>query len=121
MKKPIFEVEGLEETNRGEFRLRPSEHDIIKLFIAGKEVEVDNISANGIAFKFTGSVKMATYKVVLELELNGSYKIECAIKILRQDPPIHSGVLVDLTPKESRIIGEFIIKGQKRAIRHGEY
>lgn len=121
MKKPIFEVEGLDETNRGEYRLRPSEHDIIRLFIAGKEVEVDNISANGIAFKFSGKVKLATYKVVLELELDGAYKIECAIKILRQDLPIYSGVLIDLTPKESRIIGEFIIKGQKRAIRKGGY
>jgi hypothetical protein len=121
MKKPIFEVEGLDDTNRGEFRLRPSEHDIIKLYIAGKEVEVDNISANGIAFKFSGNVKIATYKVVLELELDGTYKIECAIKILRQEPPIHSGVLVDLTPKETRIIGEFITKGQKRAIRQGGY
>ena len=55
MKKPLFEIEDLDETNRGEFRLYPTENDDIKLIIAGKEVEVDNISSNGIAFKFVGN------------------------------------------------------------------
>lgn len=117
MKKPLFEVEGLTETNRDEFRLYPSEHDHIKLYIAGKEVEVDNISSNGIAFKFAGSVKKAVYKVVLELEIEETHKIECAIKVLRQSPPIFSGTLVELSENESRLINQFIIKGQKRAIR----
>ena len=117
MKKPLFEIDGLDDTNRGEFRLYPSEHDKIKLFIAGKEVEVDNISANGIAFKFAGNVKKATYKVVLELEVEGMHRIECALTILRQAPPFFSGNLVELSANEAKLIGQFILKGQKRAIR----
>ncbi|MGB1238004.1 MAG: hypothetical protein ACPG4U_07315 [Pseudomonadales bacterium] len=119
MKKPLFEIEGLEESNRGEYRLYPSDEDNIKLIIAGKAVEVDNISANGIAFKFIGNVKKATYKVVLEFTLDEKHSIECAVKVLRQAPPIYSGTLVDLSPSDSRLISQLIINSQKRSIRRG--
>ena len=119
MKKPLFEIENLDETNRGEYRLSPSDEDNLKLLIAGKEVEVDNISGNGIAFKFAGNVKKATYKVVLEFVLEEKHRIECAIKVLRQDPPIYSGNLIGLSPTDKRAIGQLIISSQKRAIRTG--
>ena len=119
MKKPLFEIEDLDETNRGEFRLYPSEEDDIKLIIAGREVEVVNISGNGIAFKFVGNVKKATYKVTLEFGITEKHRIECAIKVLRQDAPIYSGTLIDLSAGDSRLIGQFIINSQKRAIRRG--
>lgn len=119
MKKPLFETEDLDETNRGEFRLYPSEDDNIKLTIAGKEVEVVNISGNGIAFKFVGNVKKATYKIILEFGTQEKHRIECALKILRQDAPVYSGNLLDLSPGDARLIGQFIIDSQKRAIRRG--
>jgi hypothetical protein len=119
MKKPLFETEDLDETNRGEFRLYPSEEDDITLTIAGKQVEVVNISGNGLAFKFVGNVKKATYKIVLDFGIDEKHRIECALKVLRQDAPVYSGALVDLTPSDSRLIGQFIINSQKRAIRRG--
>jgi len=119
MKKPLFETEDLDETNRGEFRLYPSEEDDITLTIAGKQVEVVNISGNGLAFKFVGNVKKATYKIVLDFGIEEKHRIECALKVLRQDAPVYSGALVDLTPSDSRLIGQFIINSQKRAIRRG--
>jgi len=119
MKKPLFEIEDLDETNRGEFRLSPSEEDAITLTIAGKKVEVVNISGNGIAFKFVGNVKKATYKIVLDFGIEETHRIECALKVLRQDAPIYSGALVDLTSTDSRLICQFIINSQKRAIRRG--
>jgi len=119
MKKPLFETEDLDETNRGEFRLYPSEEDDITLTIAGKQVEVINISGNGLAFKFVGNVKKATYKIVLDFGIEKKHRIECALKVLRQDAPVYSGSLVDLTPSDSRLIGQFIINSQKRAIRRG--
>ncbi|MFT5706549.1 MAG: hypothetical protein ACI9ES_000830 [Oceanospirillaceae bacterium] len=120
MKKPLFEIDNLDDTNRGEYRLSPSDEDNLKLVIAGKEVEVVNISGNGISFKFTGNVKKATYKVILEFAAEEKHRIECAIKVLRQDPPVYSGTLIDLTPYETRAIGQLIINSQKRAIRRGK-
>ncbi len=119
MKKPLFEIENLDDTNRGEYRLSPSDQDNLKLLIAGKAVDVVNISGNGIAFKFAGNVKQATYKVVLEFVLEENHRIECAIKVLRQDPPVYSGNLVGLSPTDKRAIGQLIINSQKRAIRTG--
>ncbi len=119
MKKPLFEIEDIDETNRGEFRLYPSESDQIKLIIAGKEVEVDNISVNGIAFKFVGNVKKSTYKVILEFGIEETHRIECAIKVLRQDSPLYSGTLIDLSTQDSKLISQFIINSQKKAIRRG--
>ena len=40
MKKPLFEIEDLDDTNRVEYRVCPSEDDHIKLIIADKTVEV---------------------------------------------------------------------------------
>jgi len=119
MKKPLFEIEDLDDTNRGEYRVTPSDDDHIKLIIAGKTVEVENISANGIAFKFVGNVKKATYKVTLEIGNSEKHRIECAIKVLRQAAPTYSGVLIDLSALDSKLIGQFIISSQKRAIRRG--
>jgi hypothetical protein len=119
MKKPLFEIEDLDETNRGEYRLYPTAEDNIKLTIAGKEVEVVNLSGNGIAFKFAGNVKKATYKIKLQFGLEEVHHIECAINVLRLDPPTYSGALVDLSPQDSRLIGQLIINSQKRAIRRG--
>lgn len=119
MKKPLFEIENLDESNRVEYRLSPSDEDNLKLIIAGKEVEVVNISSNGIAFKFVGNVKKATYKVVLEFGIEETHRIECAIKVIRQAPPVYSGTLVGLSPNDSRAIGQLIINSQKRAIRTG--
>ncbi len=119
MKKPLFEIDDLDETNRGDYRLQPSENDDIKLIIAGKEVDVDNISSNGIAFKFVGNVKKATYKVILEFGIEEKHKIECAIKVVRQEPPIYSGHLIELSTQDSKLIGQFIVNSQKKAIRRG--
>lgn len=119
MKKPLFETEDLDETNRGEYRLYPSDEDNIKLIIAGKTVEVDNISAKGIAFKFIGNVKLATYKIKLEFSMEQQHSIECAVKVLRQASPIYSGVFVDLSVADSKIINQYIIESQKKAIRRG--
>ena len=119
MKKPLFETEDLDDTNRGEFRLYPTDADDIKLINAGKEVEVINISGNGIAFKFVGNVKKATYKIILEFGIEEKHRIECALKVLRQDAPVYSGNLMDLSATDTRLIGQFIINSQKRAIRRG--
>lgn len=119
MKKPLFETEDLDDTNRAEYRLYPTPEDNLSLYIAGKKVEIINLSGTGLAFKFAGKVKEATYKIKLQFGLQQTHQVKCSIKILHMNPPIYSGALVDLSIHDSKLIGQIIINSQKRAIRRG--
>lgn len=119
MKKPLFETEDLDDTNRAEYRLYPTPEDNLSLSIAGKKVEIINLSGTGLAFKFAGNVKEATYAIKLQFGLQEAHQVKCSIKILHMNPPVFSGTLIDLSVQDSKLIGQLIINSQKRAIRKG--
>lgn len=115
--KPLIEFDDDEQTNRGSVRIHPSEEDGLIVEVAGRKVEVDNLSAGGIAFIYNGNVAKSTYSAKLQFELEEPREINCKIKVMREAKPIYSGPFVDMDEQHSKLLSRFLLECQKRAIR----
>ena len=115
--KPTIEIDLDEDTQRRNFRVTPHADDAVVLKIAGIEVEIVNISALGIAFRFPGDAKKEVYPIQLAFSTDRDYLIACDLRLIRKDKPEYAGEFENVSERDISRITSLIVECQKREIR----
>lgn len=114
--KPVIEIDN-DESQRFNYRVTLHQDDLVSLKVSGIKVDVIDISAKGVAFRYQGEAKKDVYPMVLTFEIDRVYTVVCNLKINRRKHPEYSAEFIDIDEKDVATITRLIIECQKRDIR----
>ncbi|WP_293266368.1 PilZ domain-containing protein [Neptunomonas sp.] len=117
--KPVIEID-TDDSQRRTYRVRPHPDDPVSLSVAGVAVEIIDISAKGVAFRYQGEASKEAYPMRLTFETDKEYEITCYLKINRRSNPEYSAEYIDIDEKDVARITGLIIECQKRDIRRNK-
>ncbi|SIS89772.1 PilZ domain-containing protein [Neptunomonas antarctica] len=119
--KPVIEIDFDDALPRENYRVTLHQDDPVSLTVAGVAVDVIDISAKGVAFRYQGQANKDSYPVVLTFETDKVYVVECDLKIIRRHHPEYSAEFVHIAEKDIARIARLIIECQKRDIRRSKH
>lgn len=109
---------GEDKSLRESYRLMPRKDDPISLKVAGVAVKLINISADGVAFHYEGTIRKAFYPIELEFKLETECRIRCQLKMVRRQSPNFSGTFVEMSEDATLLLARFLMNCQKKEIRN---
>ena len=117
--KPVIEIDN-GDSQRRTFRVKLDQDDPVSLSVAGIIVDIIDISAKGVAFRYQGDVIHEIYPMVLTFETDKVYEVVCKLKINRRSSPEYSAGYLDINEKDVARITRLIVECQKRDIRRAK-
>lgn len=114
--KPLINLE--DDSQRFHFRVEPSQEDPVTLKVAGNEVPIINLSAQGVAFLYPHTLTHSSYPAELLFTTDRTYTIHCDLILLRRQPPEYSGSFSGISEQDTKKITRLVMECQKRNIRH---
>lgn len=115
--KPLISLPGINDRGRRAFRMTPVQDDPVSLRVNGQLVDLEDLSANGVAFLTETDLKAGTYDAQLNFTLTKrDYSIFCQLKLIRTKTGTYAGELQEMAPLDERLLSRFILECQKNAI-----
>ncbi|MGY8872396.1 MAG: hypothetical protein ACKVJE_18345 [Pseudomonadales bacterium] len=114
--KPVIEIDN-DDSKRLTYRVKLHQDDPVSLSVAGVAVDIIDISAKGVAFRYQGDATNEIYPMLLTFETDKVYEVVCNLKIHRRSNPEYSAEYVDIDEKDVTRITGLIVECQKRDIR----
>lgn len=115
--KPLISLPGVKDRGRRAFRMTPVQDDPVSLRVNGHLVDLEDLSANGVAFITEDDLNAGTYDAQLNFTLNQrDYSIFCKLNLIRTKTGTYAGELQAMTSLDERLLSRFILECQKHAI-----
>lgn len=114
--KPVIEIDN-DDSQRLNYRVKLHKDDPVSLKVAGIAVDIIDISAKGVAFRYQGEANKKVYPMLLTFETDRVYEVACNLKINRRSNPEYSAEYIDIDEKDVARITGLIVECQKRDIR----
>lgn len=115
--KPLISIPGLKDQGRRAFRMTPVQDDPVSLRVNGDLVDLEDLSANGVAFLSGHELKAGCYDAQLSFTmLERDFTIFCKIDLGRTRTGSYGGELQDMSGMDERLLSRFILECQKSAI-----
>lgn len=115
--KPVISLPGVADKGRRAFRMTPVQDDPVSLRVDGSLVDLEDLSANGVAFLTKSDLTSGTYDAQLNFTLSDrDYSIFCQLKLIRTKTGTYAGELQGMSTLDERLLSRFILECQKNAI-----
>ena len=115
--KPVIEFEEDANHPRQNYRVKPMPNDPIKLLVAGREMEIIDLSVKGVAFRYAGETKQPSYPIELLISVGRRYQVACELRIVRHQDDMVSGVFEALSARDETVLNKLVMALQRRDIR----
>ena len=115
--KPLISLPGIKDHGRRAFRMTPVQDDPVSLRVNGDLVDLEDLSANGVAFLSEHELKSGCYDAQLNFTLGErDFTIFCNMDLVRTRTGSYGGELKDMSSMDERLLSRFILECQKQAI-----
>ena len=115
--KTRISLPGVKERGRRAFRMTPVQDDPVSLRVNGHLVDLEDLSANGVAFITEDELSSGRYDAQLNFTLGErDYSIFCKLQLIRTKTGTYAGELHEMTSLDERLLSRFILECQKNAI-----
>lgn len=115
--KPQISLPGLKDRGRRAYRMTPVQDDPVSLRVKGDLVDLEDLSANGVAFLSEHELAAGVYDAQINFTLSErDYSIFCQLKLIRTKTGTYAGELQGMSSLDERLLSRFILECQKNAI-----
>ncbi|QEW07506.1 PilZ domain-containing protein [Nitrincola iocasae] len=115
--KPLISFPELKDRGRRAFRMTPVQDDPVSLRVNGDLVDLEDLSANGVAFISEHELKSGRYDAQINFTLDErDFTIFCKLDLIRTLTGTYGGELQEISSMDERLLSRFILECQKQAI-----
>lgn len=117
--KPKLHIPDITDSGRRAYRLQLEADAPLRVRIDGQPVQVDNLSATGIAFSTESMLTKQYYPARLKFRIDRQvHSIDCTLRLIRKNASNWCADFSGLSPRDQRLLSEFITWYQAEQIRN---
>lgn len=117
--KPRIRIPDMADSGRRAFRLRVEADAPLRVQVNGEPVQIDNLSATGIAFTTDQQLTLQYYPARLKFRTGKQiHQIDCTVRLIRKSGLLWCADFSELPAREQRLLSEFITWYQAEQIRN---
>ncbi|MBV0933036.1 PilZ domain-containing protein [Marinobacterium weihaiense] len=117
--KPKLRLPDMADSGRRAFRLSILPDAPLRAKVNGELVQVDNLSATGMAFTTEALFTLQYYPARLKFRTGKQiHQINCTLRLVRKSGTLWCADFSELPAREQRLLSEFITWYQAEQIRH---
>ncbi|GAA0788027.1 PilZ domain-containing protein [Marinobacterium sediminicola] len=116
--KPKIHIPDIADSGRRAYRLQIDADAPLRAQVNGESVKVENLSATGIAFTTESLLTLQYYPSRIKFRVGKQvHRIDCTLRLIRKSGVIWCADFSGLSPRDQRLLSEFITWYQAEQIR----